>query len=485
MSTAAPVLVQPSVETMENNKHNNNAEDQIIHPGLQLLSKSYTLDRLDEIIDKLRDSVKNMMQDETSGSMLASCITRLPSGEEKGTFLSVDLGGSTARVAFIRLYGKNEHETLYKASYPVSNEIKSYTGKGFFLWIAGKIQIGIDYAISQNWLNEDYDDLITGISWSFPFKQLSVDRGCIQAMGKGYGVTDEIMNWDLKESFEWATKELGIRINVKAIVNDTTASLISYAYGDPTTNLSLILGTGINSCGMYELSSFSESKLKGLHFEEGASYCLVNTESSMFGAGIIPDTCWDEEIDRCNERPGYQPLEQKVSGRYIGEISRLIIRDLVRNGLLCNGVMPEGFEVPYGFKSSVMSDMEQEMINNRPDEVRNIFLNANPIENPSENFTDNDLKLISSVITSVSTRAAALTAATLVALATLLPESVTQCTIAYDGTMVEKYPNFRQRCQDYLDTLGAPRGRKLILKPSTESSLLGPAIASAMFAEKD
>lgn len=479
MSTTAPVLLQPTVRAAEGQTR---AAAGHHHPDLAKLTASCTIESLNDIIDGLRTSMRGKMHDPMSQTMLASCVTKLPSGHETGSYLSIDLGGSTARVALVQLQGDNVHQVRYKASYPVESATKCLTGQGFFRWLGDKVRVAVEHAIEQGWIESDYPALVTGLSWSFPFKQNSINRGAIRAMGKGYGVTDEIMDWDLAESLEWAARESGVRIAVKAIVNDTTASLISRAYDDPTTKMSLILGTGINACAMYSFDSLSAAKLDGLQVEPDATFCLVNTESSMVGAGIIPETCWDEEIDRCNERPGYQPLEQKVSGRYIGELSRLIMHDLVKRGLLFNGVMPNDIDVAYGFKASVMSDMELHAVNGRLDLARDIFLQANPLE---ADLSDHDLKLVISIITAVSTRAAALTAATLVALATLLPESVAECSIAYDGTVIEKYANFRRRCQDYLDVLGLPRGRKLTLKPANDSSLLGPAITAAMFAHKE
>ncbi|KAA8917092.1 hypothetical protein TRICI_000764 [Trichomonascus ciferrii] len=431
--------------------------------------------------------MRTQLHDPQSQTMLASCVTRLPSGGETGAYLSVDLGGSTARVAFVQLHGHNKHTVRYRAAYPVDDATKCLSGRGFFLWLARKVRLAVDHAVAQGWVAADYPDLVTGLSWSFPFQQKAINRGAICAMGKGYGVTDEIMGWDLAEALERAGREAGVRVIVKAIVNDTTASLVARAYNDPTTRMSLILGTGINACAMYALDMLAPGKLEGLTLEPDAFFSLVNTESSMVGAGIIPTTCWDDEIDRCNERPGYQPLEQKVSGRYIGELARLIMHELVGAGLLCGGVMPQHLDTAYGFKASVMSDMEEHATNGRLDLAREVFLRANPLD--ASELTDQDVRTIVSIITAVSTRAAALTAATLVALATLLPEEKTdaaaECTIAYDGTVIEKYPNFRRRCQDYLDALGLPRGRKLTLKPANDSSLLGPAITAAMYAHKD
>ena len=53
--------------------------------------------------------------------------------------------------------------------------------------------------------------------------------------------------------------------------------------------------------------------------------------------------------------------------------------------------------------------------------------------------------------------------------------------VAFNGSVMERYPGYRVRCQGYLDTLVARSGRPgfVDLVPAVESSLLGAAIALA------
>lgn len=450
---------------------------------LNILVDMSKLDTLEALIDPLEESMRQKLCDEQAPCMLPTCLNHVPEGSESGSYLSVDLGGSTARVAFVKMYGCSKAEILYKVSHPVSAEIKCLSGKGFFRWLASKIGDAINHAIEHKWIPADYSDLVTGLSWSFPFRQHSVERGFIAAMGKGYTVTDEILGWDLKESFETAAQELGARIRVTAVVNDTAASLMAHAYASPQTRMGLILGTGINACAMFPTNTMG-TKAHGLVLRGDDSKCLVNTELSMFGTGIIPDTRWDDEIDRDNERPGYQPLECKVSGRYLGEIVRLIVRDFAQAGVLFkNGALPRAFDTRFAFESSLMASMEQHHISKRHDLALKEFSECHPLSDGSP-ISIVDIKLISEIITIVSSRAAGLTACSLVALAAMLPEDTKDCVIAYNGTVIEKYPMFLERCQKYLDELGRSRGRKLILEAAGDGSLLGPAVASAMFSDK-
>ena len=53
--------------------------------------------------------------------------------------------------------------------------------------------------------------------------------------------------------------------------------------------------------------------------------------------------------------------------------------------------------------------------------------------------------------------------------------------VAFNGSVMERYPGYRVRCQGYLDALVARSGRPgfVDLVPAVESSLLGAAIALA------
>jgi hexokinase len=453
--------------------------------NLKLLTASYGVGSLNSITENASSHLRKVLATpHDTPTMIPSCITVLPSGEEAGNYLSVDLGGSTFRVAFVKLMGRsNPADVLYKSVIPVPDSIKQSSGREFFLWMAQEIKRGVETVKPVL----SGDTLQMGLSWSFPFTQFSMDSGIINKMGKGYLVADEITGWDLKDSFESAFRQLNLDIRVAAVVNDGTACMISRAYSDPTTKISLILGTGINAGVMLPLRSISPEKQQKLSFRSGTQSCLVNTEISMLGDGVIPETCWDIELDSHMEHPGFQPLETKVSGRYLGEISRLIIRDMILHNALCDGCFPDGMDKPYGLASATMSEVEEHFRNNRMDLVKRVLSEAHP----HANLSDADVFQICSVFVAVSTRSAGLTAAVLVALADILfnPEGAVipptgkpyECTIAFIGTVIERYPHFRERCQQYLDILGVSRGMKLRLEGSGEDgSLLGPVIAAGM-----
>ena len=147
---------------------------------------------------------------------------------------------------------------------------------------------------------------------------------------------------------------------MNALINDTEGTLLSHAFANPATSMSLILGTGLNAAVQLPLSIFSQQKLVGRpkQWMKAAKTVLVNMELSMFGMDIFPATEADRELDAASTHPGFQPLEQMTSGRYLGEICRLLFAQGVRVGALFNGKMPAGMRARFGFDTGNMAVLE-------------------------------------------------------------------------------------------------------------------------------
>lgn len=51
--------------------------------------------------------------------------------------------------------------------------------------------------------------------------------------------------------------------------------------------------------------------------------------------------------------------------------------------------------------------------------------------------------------------------------------------VAFNGSVIEHYPNYLFNCQRYIDELVGSKGDGIELVPAKESSLMGAAVASA------
>ena len=143
-------------------------------------------------------------------------------------------------------------------------------------------------------------------------------------------------------------------------MNDTEATLLSRAYENPSTSMSLIWGTGCNAAMMLPVDSVMEKlKTRSAEWTVGAQTVLVNTEASMFGAGVLPLSQVDLELDAQSDHPGFQPLEQMTAGRYLGEINRRFMLLGVEAGVIFDGAMPPRLGSRYELDTEVFAELER------------------------------------------------------------------------------------------------------------------------------
>ena len=145
-----------------------------------------------------------------------------------------------------------------------------------------------------------------------------------------------------------------------AIINDSTATLLSRAYLDASTQFALILGTGCNAAVHLPVTILGPEKFgtRPSGWCEKATHVLVNTELSMFGKGIFPTTRWDDLLNEKQLLPNFQPFEQLTSGRYLGEVVRLILVEAIQTAGLFGGEMPEGLLEPYSLDTCTIGIIE-------------------------------------------------------------------------------------------------------------------------------
>lgn len=136
-----------------------------------------------DMSDALQEEFRQKLQS-SDISMLPSYIYTLPTGQERGSYLALDVGGSTFRVAFVELNGRgNEKESmriLKMCTYKICNLVKALEGHQFFDWMAEKIQETLDDPVVVE--VHGTDTLIMGLAWSFPIKYALDNYLCRHAM---------------------------------------------------------------------------------------------------------------------------------------------------------------------------------------------------------------------------------------------------------------------------------------------------------------
>lgn len=126
------------------------------------------LDDLDEQFwipgEKLKDIVKRFREELDEGlakheqniAMHQTWVHRLPSGNERGTFITLDLGGTNLRVCEINLHGHEkegkEKTQLDQKQYKLPEELKKGDADGLFNFIAQELE---DFVKSKG-LDKEY-----------------------------------------------------------------------------------------------------------------------------------------------------------------------------------------------------------------------------------------------------------------------------------------------------------------------------------------
>ncbi|THV48426.1 hypothetical protein BGAL_0249g00110 [Botrytis galanthina] len=421
--------------------------------------------------------------------MLPSYNHQLPSGHECGTYLALDVGGSTFRVALIKLAGKGcegkEIEIIGLKSFKIKNAERQLVGVQFFDWMADRI---VDTLSGEKEGHEiSKAPLSVGLSWSFPINQTSLKGGLLMGMGKGFCAADGLIGKDLGNLIEDSCLKRGLNVQLNAIVNDSSATLLSKAYIDPTTRFALILGTGLNAAAHLPVHIFSQPKfgIRPASWHDCAKHVIVNTELSMFGGSYLPYTKWDKNLKANHPRPDFQPFEHFASGGYIGEIVRLILIDGIQSAGLFGGVVPTNLREKYSLETETLSYIEADTTPYLTTAIE-IFTTRHP---SSHIPTEVDLRALRLIASLVTLRSSGLIAAGVHALWHMRNTSElislansAHTVVAYNGSVLENYPEFRKNTQKHIDMLVEASGARsgiVELMYAEESSLLGAAVAVA------
>ncbi len=176
-------------------------------------------------------------------------------------------------------------------------------------------------------------------------------------MGKGFLADVGLLGQDLGDIIKKASENEGLNVELQAILNDSSACLLSRAYSHPSTRFGLILGTGVNIAAYMPVSTMDRAKfgVRPTGWFDEASHVIVNTELGMFGTDILPLTRWDKILLKDHPRPDFQPLEYLVSGMYLGEIVRIAIVEAVASTGLLGGVLPESLTTNYALGTDTIS----------------------------------------------------------------------------------------------------------------------------------
>ncbi|KAF2873354.1 hexokinase-2 [Massariosphaeria phaeospora] len=510
-------------------------------------------DKLLDLASRFSDTYRHLAKT-SEEHFLVTPVTALPTGKEKGKFLSIDVGGTNLRVGFVELMGEIEKDAKdersqpvqkirrsHEKNWPIEEHLKMDQAEDLFTWIGDCISNVIKDALSDTPVTESVEspfgqELLLGITFSFPMEQTRLSEAKLLPMGKGFAMSCDLnlgkmllagyarhlveprlngqtVGGDENPSNKRRKLSRLPRLRIAAITNDTVATFTSLAYAvkaapNSRVAMGLIVGTGTNATVPMKIQELHPSKKKYLADPENVDMVVINTEWTIRGTDqplvdLNIKTKWDLEISEKCETPHFQPFEYMTAGRYLGEIVRLVFVDLISND--------PGAQLPpaLGKKNAVPTKFLSEVLARADDGTLIRELEKNYASSQSAFWTSTKVELIRDIAHAVQQRSAALIAAACVGLLDCVHDisldrkektgvieirdelhqhgelELEELVIAYAGGTISQYPGWLETCQRWIDTLvakGSPSNatKRVVLREALDGGIVGAGVLAGM-----
>ncbi|KAK7934411.1 hypothetical protein WMY93_005307 [Mugilogobius chulae] len=438
----------------------------------EILSKfRLNKEELEEVMNRMQREMDRGLRidthEESSVKMLPTYVCSTPEGSEVGDFLALDLGGTNFRVMLVKV-GKDDDRSwkieTKNQMYSIPEDAMTGTAEMLFDYIAECMS---DFLGKHN---IKHKKLPLGFTFSFPVRHEDLDKGILLNWTKGFKASGAEGN-NVVGLLRDAIKRRGeFEMDVVAMVNDTVATMISCYYEDRSCEVGMIVGTGCNACYMEEMRT-----VELVEGEEGRM--CVNTEWGAFGDnGELEEFRleYDRVVDAASINPGQQLYEKLISGKYMGELVRLVLMKLVNENLLFNGEASEQLRTRGSFETRHVSQVESDSGDRK--QIYNILSSLGLL--PSEL----DCDIVRLVCEVISTRSSHMCGAGLAAVINRMRErrclDTLHITVGIDGSVYKLHPYFRDRFHKVVRDL-TPHCEISFLQ-SEEGSGRGAALISAV-----
>ncbi|KAK2715280.1 hypothetical protein QYM36_010053 [Artemia franciscana] len=363
-------------------------------------------------------------------------LPELPNGTEEGEYLALDLGGTNFRVILLQLE-KGRVVSDEVQHYFVPEPLRVGPGSELFDFLAACIY---DFLETRSKLDHK---LPLGFTFSFPMTQQDLNVGILVSWTKSFNCPGVVGEDAVKMLNEAIQRRGDLEVEVVAVLNDTTGTLVQGAFLDRKCAIGLIIGTGSNACYIERVDRVE--KWEGTHGD--IKEVVVDIEWGAFGDNGVLDfmkTEYDQMLDKNSLLVGSFTFEKLFSGKYLGELTRLVLVKLAEEGLMFGGKIPSQLLRPGSFPTRFVSLVEQDAVLKlaRPVSSESCFHELG-IEHGSD-----DLKILQQVCFAVTERAAILLAICLSA--TLMRVDREECTIAVDGSLYKYHPRLHHLLEHYI-----------------------------------
>lgn len=385
------------------------------------IRKNFTKELEEGLADPSKSSLK-----------ILPSFLNVPTGDETGTYLALDFGGTNVRVLKVKIWKHSNYKILKKIEFPLKMEgkydftSKNATGEGLFDFIGKLVELALEGST---------DDILLGHTFSFPSEQLDLANAKLISWTKEFQ-TQGVEGANVSELLSKALLKRNLT-NVKpvAVVNDTVAALLAGAYTHANTLIGSIYATGHNTC-------YLEPNYNG-------EPMIINLESGGFSKA--EQNTYDKLLDKSSEKPGEQLLEKMVSGRYVGELYSLVVKQALAS------------EEDFAFDALDLCNIAQSL------DVKKIVKEKAAYDIQDKEEEDLFIKLAQNVMN----RSASLISATFLGIYYHIRKLPT---IAVDGSLYAK----NRFLQNIIDENLKKAGGNIRSFKVNDGSALGAAIAAAM-----
>lgn len=191
----------------------------------------------------------------------------------------------------------------------------------------------------------------------------------------------------------------------------------------------------------------------------------------------MQNTQFDEEVDKHSINPGQQLFEKRVSGMFLSEIFRHVLRTLIKSANLFNGKSSHVLDKQYGIDISEMLTITSD---STPNLTRVHETIVSTLGVPECDLEDcQAVKLVSGAIVRRSARLAAVTVCAVAdhtgRFAQATPEKPVD--VGADGSLVQLYPNYIDMCLAACDEiLGEGSSKRIRIGLAKDGSGVGAAL---------
>ncbi|KAK2956072.1 Hexokinase [Blattamonas nauphoetae] len=395
----------------------------------------FTIEDAIPIVEKIHQDIHKGLSGQKSVMAMIPSYTDIPFGDEKGVYMTIDLGGTNIRCTLVSIKNK-EVEILSEESTTIDPTIP--TGDELFSTLAKFVRSFLDHYSAPIPRSID-GTLPTGFSFSFPTHQTNLQSGTLLYWGKEFrasGVIGEdvvmlLQNALNAESLDW--------VRVIAMSNDTIGVLNCLRMGNDTACISLIVGTGTNASYREDIANMQNLS----NVPELLDHMCINMELGEIN--LFPKTQEDEELCAQSKNQDVQTLSKQTSGKYLPILLTFGLSRALNEKLILPSLEPphgqEWFSEPF----SIDDIREMDFDSSKTKHIVNSTFKSHVALKTVPDLNETECSFIQRLCRAIMKRSSMLIATSLAAIIVHLERCTmhtSKISVSYDGKIITSYPNY-------------------------------------------